>query len=277
MPGGDDGIKCLADLICGSVTMSADTGHHVRLLVLGGPQVGKTCICRRFLHNEFDERYKPTLEEQYSRTYQMSGTRLRVDILDTCGDNSFPAMRRVSIVNAQAIMLVYSVDSYASFLQAIDVFAEIRELRDDFREIPTFLVGNKSDVAALHREVSSRTASSWFYSKMSRNRGRFTECSALTGTNVADIFHVYLVLAGIPLPSAGPKRQLSLRLSRKRSESPPVHLSPQRTPAQIGEAAMADECSPLSRLKPRSKSLIRRSLSKKSRSVDRRSDDCGVQ
>ena len=94
MPGREDGIKCLVDLICGSMALSADTGHHVRLLVLGGPRVGKTAICRRFLYGEFDERYCPTLEDQYSRTYHTGATRLRVDILDTCGDNSFPAMRR---------------------------------------------------------------------------------------------------------------------------------------------------------------------------------------
>ena len=74
--------------------MTSETGYHVRLLVLGGPRVGKTCICRRFLYNEFERRYRPTLEEQYSRTFQLGATRLELDVLDTCGDNSFPAMRR---------------------------------------------------------------------------------------------------------------------------------------------------------------------------------------
>lgn len=68
--------------------------QHVRLLVLGGPRVGKTCICRRFLYKEFDKRYKPTFEDQYSKTFQLDSGRLEVDVLDTCGDNSFPAMRR---------------------------------------------------------------------------------------------------------------------------------------------------------------------------------------
>ncbi|XP_037069640.1 GTP-binding protein Di-Ras2-like [Pollicipes pollicipes] len=129
-----------------------------------------TAICRRFLHNEFDERYRPTFEEQYSRTFHLGSTRLDVDVLDTCGDNSFPAMRRVSIAHAQAFLLVFSVDSHASLLQAADCFSEIRKLREDFREVPTFLAGNKSDVPADQREVSNITATNWFYSKMSSNR-----------------------------------------------------------------------------------------------------------
>ncbi|KAF0314439.1 GTP-binding protein Rhes [Amphibalanus amphitrite] len=287
MPGREDGIKCLVDLICGSVALSADSGHHVRLLVLGGPRVGKTSICRRFLYGEFDERYRPTLEDQYSRSYHMGATRLRVDILDTCGDNSFPAMRRVSILHAQALMLVFSVDSYASFLQAIDCFTEVRRLRDDFRELPTLLVGNKSDMAGINRQVSHRSAASWFYSKMERNRGRFLECSALANTNVAEIFREYLRLDGIPLPAPPPPsnwRQLSLRLTRKRSESPPS-TSSSSSPAHGPTPSISDQTSEdnekvatkPNRSKPRSKSLVRRRSMKKRKSTEQKTDECGIQ
>ncbi|XP_043215388.1 ras-related protein Rap-1b-like [Amphibalanus amphitrite] len=287
MPGREDGIKCLVDLICGSVALSADSGHHVRLLVLGGSRVGKTSICRRFLYGEFDERYRPTLEDQYSRSYHMGATRLRVDILDTCGDNSFPAMRRVSILHAQALMLVFSVDSYASFLQAIDCFTEVRRLRDDFRELPTLLVGNKSDMAGINRQVSHRSAASWFYSKMERNRGRFLECSALANTNVAEIFREYLRLGGIPLPAPPPPsnwRQLSLRLTRKRSESPPS-TSSSSSPAHGPSPSISDQTSEdnekvatkPNRSKPRSKSLVRRRSMKKRKSTEQKTDECGIQ
>ncbi|XP_043206757.1 ras-related protein Rap-1-like [Amphibalanus amphitrite] len=249
--------------------MTSDSAHHVRLLVLGGPRVGKTSICRRFLYGEFETRYRPTLEEQYSRTFQLGGTRLELDVLDTCGDNSFPAMRRVSIAHAQAFLLVFSVDSHSSLLQAADCFGEIRRLRDDYREVPTLLAGNKSDVPGDERQVNSITASNWFFSKMSAERGRFLECSALRNTNVTEVFRSFLVLGNIPTvpgPSTAVRRQLSLRLSRRRAASP----------APDGKAPAA-ETDPASFQKARSKSLIRRASRKKAKPAEMTDDQCGVQ
>ena len=59
---------------------------------------------------------------------------------------------------------------------------------------------------------------------LSRSRGRFMECSALRNTNVTEIFRSFLVLGNIPTTAAGAgtavRRQLSLRLSKRRSASP---------------------------------------------------------
>ncbi|KAF0308555.1 GTP-binding protein Rhes [Amphibalanus amphitrite] len=169
----DDGHRKVA-VSDGRVTPAGERGHDLRLgpttcgcWCWAGRAVGKTSICRRFLYGEFETRYRPTLEEQYSRTFQLGGTRLELDVLDTCGDNSFPAMRRVSIAHAQAFLLVFSVDSHSSLLQAADCFGEIRRLRDDYREVPTLLAGNKSDVPGDERQVNGITASNWFFSKMS--------------------------------------------------------------------------------------------------------------
>ena len=76
----------------------------------------------------------------------------------------------MSIAHAQAFLLVFSVDSHSSLLQAADCFSEIRKLRDDYRDVPTFLAGNKCDVASEAREVNSITATNWFFSKMSAER-----------------------------------------------------------------------------------------------------------
>lgn len=42
-----------------------------RLVVLGSRQVGKTAIIRRFLFNEFDEKYKETIEELYAQEFMI--------------------------------------------------------------------------------------------------------------------------------------------------------------------------------------------------------------
>lgn len=54
-----------------------------------------------------------------------------MDILDTCGDIQFPAMRRLSIATAHAFLLVYSITSSSSFELAKCCLEEVREQRYD--------------------------------------------------------------------------------------------------------------------------------------------------
>jgi len=53
--------------------------------------------------------------------------------LDTAGDFQFPAMRRLSIANAQAFLLVYGIDDPVSFSIVQNCFEEIREVRADYQ------------------------------------------------------------------------------------------------------------------------------------------------
>ena len=68
--------------------------YRLRLVVMGDPYVGKSSIIKRFLFDTFSIKYKATVEDLYSRDYEMAGNTLKVDILDTTGDAQFPAMRR---------------------------------------------------------------------------------------------------------------------------------------------------------------------------------------
>ena len=56
--------------------------------------VGKSSIIKRFLHGTFDINYVATVEDLFSQDFEVGGTCLKVDILDTAGDAQFPAMRR---------------------------------------------------------------------------------------------------------------------------------------------------------------------------------------
>lgn len=42
-----------------------------RLVVLGSAKVGKTSIIRRYLYNEFSEKYKETIEDLHSREFRI--------------------------------------------------------------------------------------------------------------------------------------------------------------------------------------------------------------
>lgn len=135
--------------------------ERVRLVTLGGPNVGKSSIVKRFLFNTFSDKYKPTVEDLYSQEYDFGQLTLKVDILDTAGDLQFPAMRRLSIATAHAFLIVYSVNNRESFELAKVFFDEIQEQRADFQDTPIVLTGNKTDLPLETREIHSDEVADW--------------------------------------------------------------------------------------------------------------------
>lgn len=121
----------------------ADTEQRYRLVVLGSGKVGKSCIIRRLLSDEYVDTYKPTVEDLHCRDYNVSGSTIKVDILDTAGYLEFPAMRRLSISTAHAFLLVYAVDDKQSFNEVQQLWQQIREQRTDYHELPCVVAGNK--------------------------------------------------------------------------------------------------------------------------------------
>lgn len=144
--------------------------ERIRLVILGGAGVGKSCIVKRFLLNTYSDKYRSTVEDLYNREYNLGTVTLKVDILDTAGDMQFPAMRRLSIATAHAFLLVYATTSGPSFDSIKRCFEEIREQRADFQEIPIVVAGNKLDLAKSHREVRIEDVSEWVYCELPKLR-----------------------------------------------------------------------------------------------------------
>jgi len=69
-----------------------------RLVLLGSARVGKTSLVARFLGNHFNDAYTPTIEDFHRKFYRIRGETHRLDILDTSGNDPFPAMRRLSLM-----------------------------------------------------------------------------------------------------------------------------------------------------------------------------------
>lgn len=66
--------------------------NTVRLVFLGAAGVGKTALIHRFLRDRFEHKYTRTVEELHVLEYDIAG-KMRLEILDTSGSYSFPAMR----------------------------------------------------------------------------------------------------------------------------------------------------------------------------------------
>lgn len=167
----------------------SDTDQRHRVVVMGPGKVGKTCILKRFLFNSYAEDYKETVEDLYCRDYSVRGACIKVDLLDTAGNLAFPAMRRLSISTAHAFVLVYSITSQASFEEIKKIWAQIKEERCNYQEIPCVIVGAMTDLENS-RQVEKFDTLNWVYNESFP--GGFVEVSAKDDENVEDIFRLLL-------------------------------------------------------------------------------------
>ncbi|KAM6424377.1 ras-related protein Rap-2a-like [Liasis olivaceus] len=189
---------------------------RVRLVFLGAAGVGKTALIRRFLDGTFEPRYRRTVEELHVLDLPLSeppgpALRLRLELLDTSGSYSFPAMRRLGIRGGDAFALVFAPHQAGSF-------EEVRRLRDEILEAkpgaaPLLVVAaNKLDLAEGCGEPAAALADT-----VRRDWGaRYVEASAKQGRNVGTLFRELL----------GQVEELSGRLSpalrRHRNPAPPA-------------------------------------------------------
>uniref|UniRef100_A0A7M4EIB4 RHES protein n=1 Tax=Crocodylus porosus TaxID=8502 RepID=A0A7M4EIB4_CROPO len=190
------------------MSLAVKEKNHVRLVFLGAAGVGKTALIRRFLMDTFEPKHRRTVEEMHSREYEVSGATVKVEILDTSGSYSFPAMRKLSIQNSDAFALVYAVDNAESFESIKSLREEILEVKED-KFPPIVVVGNKAEPGGgrqvLAEDVLSLVELDW--------NSRFLEASAKENNNVVEVFRE--LLQQVNLPS-----RLSPALRRRRETFP---------------------------------------------------------
>ncbi len=228
-----------------------------RLVILGAGQVGKTAIVSRFLRQTFPETYKATVEDLHCRDYDINGTQVKVDILDTAGNLAFPAMRRLSITTAHAFILVYSIDDLPSFQEIRTIWEQIKEQRANFQDLPCVIVGNKSDLETA-RQVELADAQAWAASEGMESS--LLEISAKDNTDVINIFQKLLDQAKIP------NIRLLEPILKRRLSAKDNHMNPQRQKLKEQEERLS-----------RSRSLIRRSSKPKVKHTgDPNRNDCVI-
>lgn len=193
--------------------------ERYRLVVLGSAKVGKTNIIRRYLYNEYSNKYKETIEDLHSREFRIQGVPLPLDILDT--NFNFPDMRRLSITSASAFLLVFSVDDVTSFKEMSDIWQEICARRSDLNELPVVVVGNKCDVE--NKKIYEETAKA-FTSRLSSDV-RYVECSAKDNIRITDVFRTLLELSGFPRCKAGGGRLDDVAEDEESKNSPTIRRS----------------------------------------------------
>ena len=123
-------------------------GSGKKLVFIGDPGVGKTCIISRFLKGTFDAEQITTVGASYaSKTIKISETNesLTLDIWDTAGQEKYRSLTRIFFQGAKLAILVYDITRKDSFENLKNVW--LKELKDHAdKNVVLGVAGNKSDL-----------------------------------------------------------------------------------------------------------------------------------
>lgn len=165
--------------------MTDNKASSYKLVILGGGAVGKSAITVRLVSNHFVQIYDPTIEDSYKTSLNVDGQIVSLDILDTAGQDEYSALRDQYMRYGDGYVIVYSITSTASFLEANQFREQLyRVLDKELNEhIPIVLCGNKCDMNN-ERQVETEDAK-----KLAEDWGiLFFETSAKNNVNIAESF-----------------------------------------------------------------------------------------
>ena len=157
---------------------------NFKIIVLGNSGVGKSSLMGRASKNIFNEEYKSTIGFEFiSFTEKIGEKNIKLQIWDTCGQETYKSLISNFYRNTSLAMLIYSIDCKESFDDIIKWIKEIKLQNNP--DIKLFLIGNKADLENK-REVSYEQGEKF---KEENEIIFFQETSAKSGINAKEIFH----------------------------------------------------------------------------------------
>jgi GTP-binding nuclear protein Ran len=135
--------------------MSADQVPHFKLVLVGDAGVGKTTFVKRHKIGEFEKTYLPTQGvEVHKLPFHTTYGPVVFDAWDTAGQERFSGLRDGYYIDGKAAILMFDVTNRDSYKNIPHWHKDIQRICE---EIPTVLLGNKSDVK--ERKVTPKMVS----------------------------------------------------------------------------------------------------------------------
>ena len=162
---------------------SAEYDFTFKIIVLGDPGVGKSCLTSRALKDKFEDKYAPTIGFEFlTYTAIIDSKIIKLQIWDTCGQEMYRSLIANFYRNASLAMMVYSINSKESFSHINTWIKEVK--LQSHPDIKIILIGNKSDLEE-NRQVTIEDAKEFI---KENEISFFQETSAKTGKNTKEVF-----------------------------------------------------------------------------------------
>lgn len=164
-----------------------------KIVIIGAPGVGKTCLFNRYCFNSFNMDTGMTIGINFHSSYlriQYNGTKEEKyvvnSIFDFAGQDRFKKLIPKFIDGAQGALILFDSISFSSFHQLDFWYEKLIENCD--KSIPKILVGTKSDL--LDKTPQTEIVSKDYVHDFLNEKGLdgFIRTSALENYNVLEVF-----------------------------------------------------------------------------------------
>ena len=123
-----------------------------KIIIIGDTGVGKSCVLKRLVENEFKEEHDVTVGVEFgSYLVKIEDKVIKLQIWDTAGQESFRSITKIFYRGAHAAVVSYSVTKRDTFEHVESWVNEIRASCNT--EVIPILIGNKADMKQ-ERQVS---------------------------------------------------------------------------------------------------------------------------
>ena len=161
--------------------------ENVKISLIGGSAVGKTCIIRRYSNDTFVENPSSTTGGSYSEKFvTIDNKDIQLNLWDTAGQEKFRAIGKHFYKDAYIIIMVYDISKKDTFEEIKEIwYPDVKQNGEKYGVLA--VVGNKSDLYE-EEEVSENEAK-----EFAKEIGAFFMLvSAKTGNNVNQLFEALL-------------------------------------------------------------------------------------
>ena len=157
--------------------------HLFKLIIIGDTGVGKSCLMKRVMDNEFKVEHQVTIGVEFgSFGLKVDEKIIKLQIWDTAGQESFKSVTRIFYRGAHCVFLTYDVTREETFANLSEWLNEIRQHASE--DVRIYLIGNKSEMED-QREVTLERATDF---ATEQKLHKVFETSAKTGFNVEEVF-----------------------------------------------------------------------------------------
>ena len=155
-----------------------------KAVVSGNSGVGKTSIIRYEIHNVFEPDNKSTIVfEHFSKNYKICDKVIRLQIWDTCGEETYDNLMKNFYRSALCIFVVFSLDDENSFLNLNKWIYEIKKINENESPIIVLIANKKDNIS--ERQVNKEDIEN--YCKKN-DIDTYFETSAKNGESIHELF-----------------------------------------------------------------------------------------
>eukprot|EP01080_Neovahlkampfia_damariscottae_P004031 gene4031-7320_t len=175
----------------------------IKITLLGGGGVGKSCVTIQFLSKTFDNDCYSTVENTYTTKITIDDEEYTIIIVDTAGQDEFKPLMDTWIRDSDCYLFCYDTTQYSSLNDVKEIILKAQRHKEcdvcvpGLPFIPSVLIGCKCDMVdkkKVKTEVGKEFADQYLFTeyeadeKILQKDKYFLETSAKDNINIDDAF-----------------------------------------------------------------------------------------